>query len=88
MAQHTSASNSITFLLCGSDELTPEQGLADELVCWLEPGLGVALAQLDIDELCEPPKNLRYWAHTGLGMELRGFKGHTLKWIKFFLSRF
>ena len=70
MAQHTSASNSITFLLCGSDKLTPEQGLADELVCWLEPGLGVALAQLDIDELCEPPKNLRYWAHTGLGMEL------------------
>ena len=55
MAQHTSASNGITFLLCGSDEPTPEQDLADKLVCWLEPGLGVALALLDIDELCELP---------------------------------
>ena len=58
MAQHTSASKSITFLLRGSDETTPEQGLADQLVfCSVEPGLGVALALPDIDELCElPPK--------------------------------
>ena len=64
MAQHTSASNSITFLLCGSDEPT------DELVCWLEPGLGVALALPDIDELCELP-------HTGLGMELKSKDDNT-----------
>ena len=30
MAQHTSASNSISFLLRGSDEPTPEQGSADQ----------------------------------------------------------
>ena len=32
MAQYTSASNSINFLLCGSDEPTPEQGPADERI--------------------------------------------------------
>ena len=43
-------------MLRGSDEPTPEQGLADQLVCCsVEPGLGVALALPDIDELCEPP---------------------------------
>ena len=68
--QHTSASNGITFLLCGSDEPTPEQGLADKLVCWLEPGLGVALALLDIDELCELPQKSTllgpYWTWDGV----------------------
>ena len=58
-------------MLRGSDEPTPEQGLADQLVCCsVEPRLGVALALPDIDEVCEFPQNLRYWAHTGLRMEL------------------
>ena len=71
MAQHTSASKSITFSLRGSDEPTPEQGLADQLVCYsVEPGLGVALALPDIDELCElPPKSTLlgpYWTWDGV----------------------
>ena len=71
MAQHTSASKSVTFLLPGSDEPTPEQGLADQLVCCsVEPGLGVALALPDIDELCELPSKSTllgpYWTWDGV----------------------
>ena len=71
MVRYTSASNSITFLLRGSDEPTPEQGLADQLVCCsVEPRLGVALALPDIDELCElPPKSTLlgpYWTWDGV----------------------
>ena len=61
---HTSASNSITFSLCGSD------GPTDELVCWLGPGLEVALALLAIDELCELPQKSTllgpYWTWDGV----------------------
>ena len=72
MAQHTSASNGITFLLCGSDEPTPEQGLADQLVCCsVEPwAWSSASAARHRRTLRTPPKIYAIGPINGLGMEL------------------